>query len=97
MSGTDIRYAATASHDCEVVLLYTLHFSAMADYEGDDMDSQLLCDEIALLELYVPFPFIIHSKRVRVEIQDPFNTYFLLSCYIDHFTKSTHCSYPLHS
>ena len=62
MSGTDIRYAATASHDCEVVLPWIFHFSAMADYEGSDIDSQLLCDEIALLELYVPFPFIIHSK-----------------------------------
>ena len=35
----------------------------MADYEGSDIDSQLLCDEIALLELYVPFPFIIHSNQ----------------------------------
>lgn len=97
MSGADIRYAAAASHDCEVILPWIFHPSAMADYEGSDIDSQLLCDEIALLELYVLFPFIIHSKRVRVEIQDPFNTYFLLSCYIDHFTKSTYCSYPLHS
>lgn len=97
MPRIDIRYAAAASHDCEVILPWIFHPSAMADYEGSDIDSQLLCDEIALLELYVPFPFIIHSKRVRVEIQDPFNTYFLLSCYIDHFTKSTYCSYPLHS
>lgn len=97
MPRIDIRHAAAASHDCEVILPWIFHPSAMADYEGSDMDSQLLCDEIALLELYVPFPFIIHSKRVRVEIQDPFNTYFLLSCYIDHFTKSTYCSYPLHS
>ncbi|KAK8829117.1 hypothetical protein WA556_005674, partial [Blastocystis sp. ATCC 50177/Nand II] len=77
-------------HECEAVLRcreltfdtllqHPMIVSAMADYEGSDMDSQLLCDEIALLELY----------RVRVEIQDPFNTYFLLSCYIDHFTKTT--------
>ena len=61
MSGTGIRYVAAASHDCEVILPCILHSSAMADYDGSDIDSQLLCDEIALLELYVPPVFITHS------------------------------------
>lgn len=60
MSGTDIRHAAATSHDCVVILPCILHPSAMADYEGSDMDSQLLYDEIALLELYVPSAFITH-------------------------------------
>ena len=53
---SNIRYAASTSYDCVVIKFCILHSSAMVDYEGDDMNSGLLCDEIALLELYVSFP-----------------------------------------